>query len=92
VSSTTHFLKVETIFTWGGKKHQLELLGAKNKITGSKNHMIDLAADLYTTEERISGIEDKSEELSRRQPGRDPLQRVLLEKRKCRKEVKIHGE
>lgn len=51
------------------KKHQLELLGVKNKITGSKNHLTDLIADLYTAEEWISGLEDKSEELSRRQQG-----------------------
>lgn len=32
--------------------------------------MIDLAAVLYTEEEGISGLEDKSEELSRRQQER----------------------
>lgn len=72
--------KSRDLFYLGRKKHQLELLGAKNKITVSKNPVIDLAADLYTTEERIGGLEDESKELSR--GSRKTLLTVPLDKRK----------
>lgn len=52
--------------------------------------MIDLAADLYTAEERISVLEGKSEEVSRRQQG-ETLPIVPFDKRKCRRDVKIYG-